>query len=322
MDILFIIDRIELKYFEFNNLVTNFWLIKEFLLRNNKVWITTIDNLCLKDTMAFTHCYSTFEKNGNIFYDKKDIQKKIEDFQLVMFRQDPPVDLDYINSTYIFDFVDRKKTFVMNEPRAIRDFNEKLHTLRFAEFMPENIVTSSKSDIMEFLNIHEEIVLKPLNRCFGAGVMCLKKGDKNTAVIINSMTNNGSTLVMVQKYLDKAKYGDKRVLFLGDKVLDYSIQKLPSNDDFKFNEHCDANIIKAELTDIEKAKFSLVAEKLNLSGIFMAGLDVIDGRIIEINVTSPCYFIKEINNYFGCSLEKEMADYIIQKTEAVLFSRV
>ena len=237
MDILFIIDRIELKYFEFNNLVTNFWLIKEFLLRNNKVWITTIDNLCLKDTMAFTHCYSTFEKNGNIFYDKKDIQKKIEDFQLVMFRQDPPVDLDYINSTYIFDFVDRKKTFVMNEPRAIRDFNEKLHTLRFAEFMPENIVTSSKSDIMEFLNLHEEIVLKPLNRCFGAGVMCLKKGDKNTAVIINSMTNNGSTLVMVQKYLDKAKYGDKRVLFLGDKVLDYSIQKLPSNDDFKFNEH-------------------------------------------------------------------------------------
>ena len=308
MDILFIIDRIELKYFEFNNLVTNFWLIKEFLLRNNKVWITTIDNLCLKDTMAFTHCYSTFEKNGNIFYDKKDIQKKIEDFQLVMFRQDPPVDLDYINSTYIFDFVDRKKTFVMNEPRAIRDFNEKLHTLRFAEFMPENIVTSSKSDIMEFLNIHEEIVLKPLNRCFGAGVMCLKKGDKNTAVIINSMTKNQTQLIMVQKYIHKAKYGDKRVLFLGDKVLDYSIQKLPSNDDFKFNEHCDANIIKAELTDIEKAKFSLVAEKLNLSGIFMAGLDVIDGRIIEINVTSPCYFIKEINNYFGCSLEKEMAD--------------
>ncbi len=322
MDILFIIDRIELKYFEFNNLVTNFWLIKEFLLRNNKVWITTIDNLCLKDTMAFTHCYSTFEKNGNIFYDKKDIQKKIEDFQLVMFRQDPPVDLDYINSTYIFDFVDRKKTFVMNEPRAIRDFNEKLHTLRFAEFMPENIVTSSKSDIMEFLNLHEEIVLKPLNRCFGAGVMCLKKGDKNTAVIINSMTNNGSTLVMVQKYLEKAKFGDKRVLFLGDKVLDYSIQKLPSNDDFKFNEHCDANIIKAELTDIEKAKFSLVAEKLNLSGIFMAGLDVIDGRIIEINVTSPCYFIKEINNHFGCHLEREIADYILQKTESKLLNPV
>ena len=322
MDILFIIDRIELKYFEFNNLVTNFWLIKEFLQRNNKVRITTIDKLCLKDTKAYTHCYSAFEKNGNIFYDKKEVLVKIEDFQLVMFIQDPPVDLDYINSTYIFDFVDRKKTFVMNEPRAVRDFNEKLHTLKFAEFMPENIVTSSKSDIMEFLDEYGEIVLKPLNRCFGAGVMCLKKGDKNTAVIINSMTNNGSTLVMVQKYLEKAKFGDKRVLFLGDKVLDYCVQKLPSNDDFKFNEHCDANIVKAELTDIEKAKFSLVAAKLNSMGIFMTGLDVIDGRIIEINVTSPCYFIKEINNHFGCHLEREIADYILQKTESKLLNPV
>lgn len=315
MDILFIIDRIELKYFEFNNLVTNFWLIREMLNQNKNVYITTIDNLSVAGTTAYTHCYEAYERNGNIFYDKQDIHKKIEDFQLVMFRQDPPVDLDYINSTYIFDFVDRKKTTVLNEPRAIRDFNEKLHTIEFLEFMPENIVTASKKDIIEFLNEHNEIVLKPLNRCFGAGVMCLKKGDKNTAVIINSMTNNQTTLVMVQKYIEKAKFGDKRVLFLGNKVLDYCIQKLPSNDDFKFNEHCDANIIKAELTDIEKAKFSLVAEKLNKMGIYMAGLDVIDGKIIEINVTSPCYFIKEINNHFGCELEKEITNFILAKVE-------
>lgn len=313
MDILFIIDRIELKYFEFNNLVTNFWLIREFLMQNKNVYITTIDKLGLEGAEAYTHCYESYEKNGNIFYDKQDIKKPIEDFQLVMFRQDPPVDLDYINSTYIFDFVDRKKTVVLNEPSAVRDFNEKLHAVKFLEFMPENIVTSSKSDIMEFLNLHEEIVLKPLNRCFGAGVMCLKKGDKNTAVIINSMTNNCSTLVMVQKYIEKAKFGDKRVMFLGDKVLDYCVQKLPSNDDFKFNDHCDANIIKAELSDIEKAKFSLVAQELNKSGICMAGLDVIDGKIIEINVTSPCYFIKETNNHFGCELEKEITDFIFSE---------
>ena len=321
MNILFIIDRIELKYFEFNNLVTNFWLIREMLNENNKVFITTIDKLSLIDAEAYTHCYEAYEKSGNIFYDKQDIHKKIEEFQLVMFRQDPPVDMDYINSTYIFDFVDRNKTMVLNEPRAIRDFNEKLHAVKFLEFMPENIVTSSKADIMEFLAKHEEIVLKPLNRCFGAGVMCLKKGDKNTAVIINSMTNNQSTLVMVQKYIEKAKYGDKRVLFLGDKVLDYCVQKLPSNDDFKFNEHCDANIIKAELSDIEKAKFQLVAEELNKIGIFMAVLDVIDGQIIEINVTSPCYFIKEINAHFGCELEKKITDFILNKVNTASLQR-
>ena len=314
MDILFIIDRLELKYFEFNNLVTNFWIIREMLYENKRVFITTIDKLGLASNKAFAHCYETYEENGNILYDKKSLKKNIQDFSLVMLRNDPPVDLDYINATYILDFVDRKDTVIMNDPRAVRDFNEKLHTVLFSDLMPEHIVTSSKSDIMEFLNEFGEIVLKPLNRCFGAGVMTLKKGDKNTAFIINSMTNNGSTLVMVQKYIERAKYGDKRVLFLGDEVLDYCVQKLPSNDDFKFNEHCDNNIIKAVLTDSEREKFAPVAKKLNSMGISMAGLDVIDEKIIEINVTSPCYFIKEINKHFGINLERKVTEFILSKS--------
>ncbi len=316
MDILFLIDRIELKYFEFNNLVTNFWIIRELIQNNNNVFITTIDKLGISGEKAYSHCFSVFENHGNILYDRHEVKRDIESFPLVMFRNDPPVDLDYINATYVFDFVDRTKTFVMNEPSAIRDFNEKLHTMLFSELMPEHIVTSSKKDILEFLNEYNEIVLKPLNRCFGAGVMTLKKGDKNTAVIINAMTNSGTTLVMVQRYLEKAKYGDKRVLFLGDKVLPYCVQKLPSNDDFKFNEHCDSNIIKAVLTEEEIENFAPVAKKLNSTGIFMTGLDVIDGKIIEINVTSPCYFIKEINNHFGVELEKDITKYILSKVES------
>lgn len=318
MDILFIIDRIELKYFEFNNLVTNFWLIRELLDEHRNVYITTIDGLSIIDGKAWTHCYKVFEKNGNIFYDKSDIHKEIEDFRLVMFRQDPPVDLDYINSTYIFDFVDMNKTLVINNPSAVRDFNEKLHALKFKHLMPKNIVSASRSDILSFLDECGEIVLKPLNRCFGAGVMTLKKGDKNTSVIINSMTNNGSTLCMVQKYIPKAIYGDKRVLFLGNKVLPYCVQKLPSNNDFKFNEHCDANIIKASLSQEEIEAFTPVAKELDSIGIPLVGLDVIDGKIIEVNVTSPCYFIKENNNHFGCELEKEITNFILSRVDEKL----
>lgn len=316
MDILFIIDRIELKYFEFNNLVTNFWLIRELLFENKNVWITTIDNLSLLSGTPYTHCYKAYEKNGNIFYDKTLQDKKINDFSLVMFRPDPPVDLDYINATYIFDFVDRNKTLILNDPKSIRDFNEKMHTVKFLDLMPENIVTSSKSDIINFLKEHEEIVLKPLNGCFGSGVMTLKKGDKNTAVIINTMTKNQAQLIMVQKYIPKARFGDKRVMFLGDEVLDVCIQKLPSNDDFKFNEHCDSNIVRAELTESEKEKFAPVAKELNKLGLSLVGLDVIDEKIIEINVTSPCYFIKEINGHFNCQLEKKITQFILSKLYA------
>lgn len=316
MDILFVIDRLELKYFEFNNLVTNFWIIRELLNENKNVFITTIDKLGMSKGIPFAHCYESYEKDGNIFYEKTDICKDINDFQLVMFRPDPPVDLDYINATYIFDFVDRNKTLILNDPKAIRDFNEKMHTCKFSDLMPENIVTCSKSDIIEFLNRNEEIVLKPLNACFGAGVMTLKKGDKNTAVIINTMTKNQTQLIMVQKYIPKAKFGDKRVMFLGEEVLDVCVQKLPSNDDFKFNEHCDSNIIKAELTQSEKEKFLPVAKELTKLGLPLVGLDVIDEKIIEINVTSPCYFIKEVNGHFGCNLEKKITDFILSQLYA------
>lgn len=320
MNVLFIIDRVELKYFEFNNLVTNFWLIRELIYKDAKVSITTIDNLSLKNGNAFTACFDVFEQNGNIFYEKALKSLKINDFELVMFRPDPPVDLDYINATYIFDFVDRSKTVILNDPKAIRDFNEKLHTVKFLHLMPENIVTSSKADIIEFLNEHQEIVLKPLNGCFGAGVMTLSKGDKNTSVIINTMTKNQSQLIMVQKYIDKAKFGDKRVMFLGDEVLDVCIQKLPSNDDFKFNEHCDSNIIRAELSTSEKEKFLPVAREMNKAGLPLAGLDVIDEKIIEINVTSPCYFIKETNYHHGIQLEKKITDFILSYKKCGTYS--
>ena len=145
MKILFIIDRIELKYFEFNDLVTNFWIIKGFLERGHEVCITTIDMLKLKSSIAYTSCFESYLKDGNIFYKKESLAEyKIEDFQLVMFRPDPPVDLDYINATYIFDFVDRAKTFIMNDTTAIRNFNEKLHAVMFNDLMPINVVTSSR----------------------------------------------------------------------------------------------------------------------------------------------------------------------------------
>ena len=314
MKVLFIIDRIELKYFEFNNLVTNFWLIKSLLESGCDVKIATIDHLKLKSSVAYVSAFNSYLKDNNIFYDKNSqIEYEIEDFNLVLFRPDPPVDLDYINATYIFDFVDRNKTFIMNDTTAIRNFNEKLHSVMFNDLMPENIVSSSFDDIIEFLNQEEEIILKPLNQCFGGGVMYLKKGDKNTAVIINQMTQNGSKAVMVQKYIDKAVYGDKRVLFLGENILPYCVQKIPSNNDFKFCEHKDDNIKKAVLSDSEIEKFKPVAQKLNSMGIYMAGLDVIDEKIIEINVTSPCYFIKEINAHFNCNIENDITDFIISK---------
>ena len=313
MNILFVIDKIELKYFEFNNLVTNFWIIKEFLKRNHNVFITTNNRLYLKNSTAFATSFATYLENENIFYKKENLELKVDDFELVMFRPDPPVDIDYINATYILDFA--KNTKIVNDTKAIRNFNEKLHASLFAEYMPKHIVTASKDKIEDFLQECGEIILKPLNKCFGSGVMYLHQGDPNTRSIINAMTNEENSVVMVQKFIPAVKYGDKRVLTLGEEVLDECVIKLPTSDDFKFNTHNDTYVKKGILSNTEKINFTNVAKSLNKMGIYMAGLDVVDGQIIEINVTSPCYFIKEINNNFCTNIETKIGDYILSLVE-------
>lgn len=304
--ILFVIDNLELKYFEFNNLVTNFWFIKELLQDGFSVDVTVKNNLFVDKSVPKTICYSSYTENNDIFYDKNEKIQNINDYDVVFFRPDPPVDIDYINACYVFDFVDMEKVFVINNPMSVRSFNEKFHLNYFYKFAPENIVTSSLKEIKKFVKEFGKTVIKPLNRCFGSGVYILQDGDKNINTIVNSLTNDGKTLVMVQKYIPEAQKGDKRVLILGDKVYKNTVRKLASDDDFKFNTHEDKFFEPCELTDYEYEMAKTVASELNKKGLFLVGLDVVDNKILEINVTSPCYFIKEINALYGLSFEKEI----------------
>ena len=309
--ILFIIDELELKYFEFNQLVTNHWLIKEFLDRDYSVFVSTKNLLLLENAAAKTICYSTYSKNGDIFYTNQPQKFLINDFDVVFFRPDPPVDINYINACYILDFADKQKTIFINDPAAVRNFNEKLHLNYFSEFAPVNIVSSSKKEIKDFVDFYGYAIIKPLNRCFGNGVYFLKDNDRNLNSIIDNLTENGKVAVMVQEYIDSAIDGDKRVLILAEHVFDECVRKLPGKDDFKFNTHSKEFFAPAELTLKEKSQASVVASKLTDMGLFMVGLDVIDERIIEINVTSPCYFIKEINELNGIRFQDILMDKLI-----------
>ena len=307
--VLIVIDRIELKYYEFNNLVTNFWFNKILLEMGCEVDICTIDNLSVADFKPMANCYKTEWKNNDLVKSEKQVLKNINDFDLVLFRPDPPVDIDYINSTLIFDFVDENKVKVINSPKAIRNFNEKFHSDLFPDFVPENIISADKNQILDFVKKHKKAVIKPLNQCFGQGVMVLFDDDLNKNTIIKTATNNYKTICLVQKYLEGATHGDKRVLTLGDEVLGYCVTKAPLNNDFKFSEHSDNYLRKAELTKTDKHIAQVVAKKLNEMGIPLIGLDILDGKILEINVTSPCYFLKEIKNLYNVDLSDKFKEF-------------
>jgi glutathione synthase len=313
--IAFVIDKIELKWFELNELVTSFWLIKEFLQRNHEVCITTIDKLYLKADKPFANMFATSlkmsgQKLVDMIYDRQEFSICLNEFDMILFRPDPPVTMEYIFATYILDFVDKSSTKVLNSPDGIRKANEKIYINNFAKYIPKGITTSNALIIKEFVTEHEEAVLKPLNRCFGKGVYYLKKGDTNLNTIIDSATNSNETPVMVQEYLKNANNQDKRIIIIGGQVYGECITKLSGKEDFKFNTHRDEFFNKTFLTDKEREMCQAISSKLIEDGLYLVGLDVMDEKLIEINITSPCFFIKEINSMFNTQIEKRIVDYL------------
>lgn len=309
-----VIDKVEFKYFEFNKLVTSFWIIKECNERNWDVFITTPDQLLLDNNIPMANLFKTqlTTVNGqeDIIKEEQSTLQSLNNFDMVLFRPDPPVDMNYIFSTYILDYIDTKNTIVLNSPSGIRKANEKLYINNFPFAIPENITTSKISTIKEFLNEYNEIIVKPLNKCFGKNVFYLKKGDKNTNTILDMITDSETTVVMAQKYLPKAKEGDKRVIMIGGKVYDETVTKVSGKDDFKFNTHNDEFLKKSYLSDAERVICEKISPKLVSDGLLLVGIDMIDSQITEINVTSPCFFIKEINSMFNIQLEKRVVDYM------------
>ncbi len=312
--ILFIIDELELKYFEFNRLVTNFWLIKCLLDRGFEVYITIKGLLYLEGNLPFAKVYKSISKDNNIFKDENIQSICLNEFNTIFMRPDPPVDIDYINATYILDYVN-KDTLILNSPKALRDFNEKLYINKFPKLAPQNIVSANKNIIKEFLFKEEEIIIKPLNRCFSSGVFYLNKDDKNINAIIDTATNNGKTQVMVQKFLKGILKGDKRLIFIGGEIFNFAVRKVATNNDFKFNEHVKENLIRGDLTEDEKLIEKEISKTLLEDGVYIAGLDVIDGKIIEINITSPCFFINEINSIYKINFENIITDKILNVME-------
>ncbi len=314
-NILFIIDEIEFKYFEFNVLVTDFWMIKTFLNEGFKVDITTKHELYLRGNLPYALAYETEAKNNNIYKSNENKETCLNGYDIIFTRPDPPVDIDFINATYVLDYV-CEKTFCINSSAALRNINEKLYVNKFPSLAPKNIVTSSEKLIKKFLFENGEIIIKPLNKCFSSGVFYLNTKDKNINAIISAATDNGKTKVMVQEFLPKIAEGDKRLIFIGGEIFDYAVTKVATNNDFKFNEHKKENLILGNLTPAQKNMEKIISKTLLKDGVYMAGLDVIDDKIIEINITSPCFFINEINSLYNINLEKIIFNKIMNLVEA------
>ncbi len=209
------------------------------------------------------------------------------DFDGIIMRKDPPFDNEYLYSTYLLEIAASQGAKVYNNPSAIRSWNEKMSVTRFPQFAPEFLVTSNNDLIREFLNTHQDIVVKPLDGMGGSSIFRLGLSDPNISVILETITNFGTRTIMAQRYLPAILQGDKRIIVIDGEPLPYSLARIPKAGETRGNLAAGGTGIAQLLSERDLEIATTVGKVLKAEGLLLVGLDVIGEHLTEINVTSP-----------------------------------
>lgn len=209
------------------------------------------------------------------------------DFDAVLMRKDPPFDNEYLYSTYLLELAAEQGARVLNNPRSIRDWNEKLAIASFPQFAPEFLVTCDMELIRQFLAEHGDIVVKPLDGMGGSGVFHLVTQGPNIGVILETSTDFGRRTVMAQRYLPQILQGDKRIIMIDGEPLPHALARIPKAGETRGNLAAGGTGVAQPLTARDREIAHHVGAVLKQKGLFLVGLDVIGDYLTEINVTSP-----------------------------------
>lgn len=239
------------------------------------------------------------------------VDRPLSEFDVVWMRKDPPFDMDYIFATYLLDKAGAD-VLVVNEPQGLKLFNEKLWAMDFARFHPKTLLSQDKARLRDFVDsIEGKVVLKPWDGNGGRGVVITEKSDRNLASLIEILTLDGRRAVIAQAYLPGIAKGDKRILlFDGEPV--GAVLRVPGERDHRGNMHVGARVEATGLDARDREICDALSPHLKKWGMIFVGIDIIDGHLTEINVTSPTG-IHEVNRLDGVQLEAQLVDLVEAK---------
>ncbi|SCV62597.1 Glutathione synthetase [Anaplasma phagocytophilum] len=231
------------------------------------------------------------------------VRLSLEGLDILFIRQNPPFDMRYITNTYLLERL--AGVLFVNDPKAIRDFPEKLLPLSFPEFIPPTLMTESVQEACEFYREYGDVVIKPLYSFGGDGVIRIC-GNVDIAVIFDVMVARYGTQVVIQQIIPSVE-DDKRVVLLNGEPIGAIKRRVISSGEIRTNLRVGAVPEMTELSERDREICRVVGDKLTAAGIIFAGIDILGGYLLEVNVTSPCGIL-EINQVYGTTLEKECWD--------------
>ncbi len=233
-----------------------------------------------------------------------------EAFDVVWQRKDPPVDDEFIVATQILGLC--RKATVLNRPAGILAANEKLYALNFPDLMAETLVTHEIPWLLEFMDsLGGEMIVKPLDGRGGEGIFRVSRSDPNLHSILEQITRFGTRRVMGQRFLVDVRTGDKRILMLEGEPLG-AVLRVPPEGEIRANLHVGGKARKSALDATDRAIIERVAPWIRRDGLFFVGLDVIGGKLTEINVTSPTG-IQEMNALDGARYEVAVIERVEER---------
>jgi glutathione synthase len=254
--------------------------------------------------------------NGDSWYElglQED--KKLGDLDVILMRKDPPFDNEYIYSTYILEAAQQQGALVVNDPRSLRDCNEKIFATQFPQCCPPVLVSRDMARLRDFHLTHGDVIFKPLDGMGGSRIFRCRQDDPNVGVILETLTEFGRQLIMAQRYIPAITQGDKRILVVDGEAVPYCLARIPAQGETRGNLAAGGRGVAQPLTEKDQWIVAQVAPTLKAKGLMFVGLDVIGEYLTEINVTSPTC-AREIDKAFNTGIGSRLIDAIERKLAA------
>jgi glutathione synthase len=242
--------------------------------------------------------------------------RDLRELDVVLMRKDPPVDAQFIYDTMVLEAAQRGGVAVINDPRSLRDCNEKLFSLQFPQCIVPTLISRDAGELRQFTAEHGEVVLKPLDGMGGRGIFRARIGDGNLNSMLETLLGGGPhgegrQFTVAQKFIPAISAGDKRILVVDGEPVPYALARIPQGDEFRGNLAAGGRGVGVPLSERDRWIVSQVAPELRRRGLLFVGLDVIGDYLTEINVTSPTC-ARELDAQFGLNIAGQLFDVIEQ----------
>jgi glutathione synthase len=268
-------------------------------------------DLFLRDGVAWarTRALTVHDDNHDWYGFGEETVLPLGELDVILMRKDPPFDTEYIYATYILEQAEEDGAWVINDPAALRDTNEKFAISWFPQCCAPTLVTRQMAQIREFLREQGEIVVKPLYGMGGASIFRLREDDPNVSVVLETLTDYGRRFAMAQRYLPAIAQGDKRILMIDGEPVPYALARIPAQGESRGNLAAGGHGEGVELSERDRWICAQVGPTLREMGLVFVGLDVIGDYLTEINVTSPTC-VRELDKLYGLNIAGDLMDAI------------